>query len=90
MNIFSSNVIKETKGGPHMASEHKPPLRHNPPPHERKSMLRVEFDDSDWALLRIIFGDEDTAKGAVKAIDDAPPEARVQFIQLLNTIKEVI
>ncbi len=90
MNILTNtNKMSEIKGGLHMMHEHKLPLRHNIPPHERKEMLHIEFDENDWALLKEVFGDEDTAVAAVEIIRDAPPEIQILAVQLINIIKEV-
>ena len=72
-----------------MMHEHKLPLKHNIPPHERKAMLHVEFEENDWVLLKEVFGDEDTAAAAVDIIRDAPPEIQILAVQLINIIKEV-
>lgn len=90
MNILLNiNNTKESKGGVHMMHEHKLPLRHNIPPHERRAMLHIEFDENDWAILKEVFGDEDTAAAAVDIIRDAPPEIQILAVQLINIIKEV-
>lgn len=90
MNILlNTNNMSEPKGGVHMMHEHKLPLRHNIPPHERKAMLYIEFNENDWTLLKEVFGDEDTAVAAVDIIRDAPPEIQILAIQLINIIKEV-
>jgi len=90
MNIFlNTNNMNELKGGVPMLHEPKLLFRHNIPPHERKSMLHIEFDDNDWALLKEVFGDEDTAVAAVEIIRDAPPEIQILAVQLINIIKEV-
>lgn len=77
---------KELKGGLHMMHEHKPPIGHIPP-HARKAMVHIEFDEEDWTLLKAVFGDEDTAEAAVEIIRDAPPEIQILAIQLINIIK---
>lgn len=90
MNILlNTNNMNEPKGGIYMMHEHKLPLRHNIPPHERKAMLHIEFDENDWTLLKKVFGDEDTAAAAVDIIRDAPPEIQILAVQLINIIKEV-
>ena len=89
MNILSNTSnMNETKGGLHMKPEHKLPLKHNIPPHERKAMLHIEFDENDWTLLEGVFGDEDTAAAAVEIIRDAPPEIQILAVQLINVLKE--
>lgn len=64
------------------------PGRHIPP-HERKAVMNIKFEQSDWELLRKIFGDEDTSLAAVEIIKEAPPEIQILAIQLINVIEEV-
>ena len=90
MNSFlNTSNMNKSKGEVHMTHEHKLPLRHNIPPHERKAMMHIEFDDSDWTLLKEVFDDEDTAAAAVNIIRNAPPEIQILAVQLINIIKEV-
>lgn len=86
--IANENSGKEKKGELHMMHEHKGPVHHLPP-HERKTMVCVEYDAQDWSLMKDIFGDEDTAAAAVAVIREAPPEIQVLAVQLINIIKEV-
>ena len=58
------------------------------PPHERKDLLRIEFDETDWGILSMVFGDEDTAMAAAEIIHNAPPEIQILAIQLINIIEE--
>ena len=44
------------------------------PPHERRALISIDFDDEDWVLLKDAFGDEDTAAAAAEIIREAPPE----------------
>ncbi len=60
------------------------------PPHERKALIRIEFDEADWALLKEVFGEEDTALAAAEIIRDAPPEIQVLAIQLMNILEEAV
>ena len=76
------------EGGPHMIHEHRAPGRHIPP-HERKALMNIEFEESDWVLLNRIFDDEDTAMAAAEIIKEAPPEIQILAIQLLIIIEEV-
>lgn len=71
-----------------MFYEHKGLGKHIPP-HERKALMNVELEETDWVLLKKIFGDEDTALAAVAIIKDAPPEIQILAIQLINIIEEV-
>lgn len=59
------------------------------PPHERKSLMRLEYTEADWNLLLDVFEDEDTAMAALNIIQDAPPEIQILAVQLMNLIQEV-
>lgn len=90
MKVFADNrKEKAMEGGLHMIHEHRGPGIHIPP-HERKALMHVEFDEADWTLLKEVFGDEDTALAAAEIIREAPPEIQVLAIQLMNIIEEVI
>lgn len=88
MKVFGTDRKKRIEGGTHMIHEHKGFGRHIPP-HERKAMMQIEFDEGDWNLLKKVFGDEDTAVAATEIIMEAPPEIQILAIQLINIIKEV-
>lgn len=90
MRMFEENENgKRTKGeGVYMVKEHKGHGRHMPP-HERKALMHIEFDEEDWNLMQEIFGDEDTTIAAVTIIKEAPPEVQILAVQLLDLIKEV-
>lgn len=80
---------KSMEEGIHMIREHRGPG--GPvPPHERKALIRLEFDEADWALLKEVFGEEDTALAAAEIIRDAPPEIQVLAIQLMNILEEAV
>lgn len=81
--------VRETKEEFRMMHEHRKPTRHIPP-HERKAMLNLEFDEQDWILLEKVFGDEDTASAAAQIIHNAPPEIQILAVQLIDMIKEVV
>lgn len=89
MKVYANDRNERTvEGGIHMMHEHRVPGRHNPP-HERKALMHVEFDEADWTLLKEVFGDEDTALAAAEIIKEAPPEIQILAIQLMNIIEEV-
>lgn len=102
MKIYSNNHYeKNMEGGNDMIHEHqrgdKPilPYEHNGlrrpiPPHERKSLMLVELEEKDLSLLKIVFGDEDTAEAAAEIIREAPPEIQILAIQLINLIEEEV
>ncbi len=89
MKVYANDRNERTlEGGIHMMHEHRAPGRHIPP-HERKALMHVEFDEADWTLLKEVFGDEDTALAAAEIIKEAPPEIQILAIQLMNIIEEV-
>ena len=58
------------------------------PPHERKALMRVEFDDNDWTTLQEVFGDSDSAAAAASIILDSPPEIQILAAQIINMIQK--
>ena len=58
------------------------------PPHERRSLMQVEFNEKDWCILKKVFVDEDTCIAAAEIIREAPPEIQILAIQLMNIIEE--
>ena len=90
MKIYSNNHYeKNGEGGIDMINEHKRGVRPIPP-HERKALMSVELDEKDLALLKMVFGDEDTAEAAAEIIQEAPPEIQILAIQLINLIEEEV
>lgn len=79
---------KNMEESDHMIHEHRGPGVHILP-HERKALMHIEFDETDWVLLKKVFGDEDTTVAAAKIIREAPPEIQILAIQLMNIIGEV-
>ncbi len=89
MKVFTDKKNERTlEGGIHMMHEHRGPGRHIPP-HGRKALINIEFDEADWTLLKEVFGDEDTALAASEIIREAPPEIQILAVQLMNIIEEV-
>lgn len=89
MKVFIHKKNERTlEGSIRMMHEHRGPGRHIPP-HERESLIHIEFDEVDWALLKEVFGDEDTALAASEIIREAPPEIQILAVQLMNIIEEV-
>lgn len=91
MKVFAeARKAKRMEGGAiHMMKEHRGISKHMPP-HERKALMNVEFDEGDWSLLKQVFGDEDTAMAAIEIIKAAPPEIQILAIQLMNIIEGVV
>ena len=89
MKAFAEDKkVRGMKEDLHIMHKHNGPGRHMPP-HERKALMHVEFDENDWNLLKEVFGDEDTAVAASEIILEAPPEIQILVIQLINIIEEV-
>lgn len=89
MKMFAEDRnTSRTRGDLHMLNKRMGPERHMPP-HERKALMHIEFDEEDWSLLKAVFGDEDTAVAAAEIIREAPPEIQILAIQLMNIIEEV-
>lgn len=78
-----SNSTRILEGSPAARKEYRGPGRPMPP-HERRALLRVEFEESDWTALEEIFGDKDTAFAAAEIVQEAPPEIQVLAIQLMD------
>lgn len=85
MEMREENEIKRTWN---MTCGHRKPAAHLLP-HERRTLMHIEFDETDWKLLREVFGDEDTAVAAAEIIMEAPPEIQILAIQVMDIIKEV-
>lgn len=68
----------------HFARIHKPPV----PPHERRSILSIQFDEADWSVFKNAFGNEDEASAAIGIIHRAPPEIQILVAQLLTQIEK--
>lgn len=89
MRVFvEDRKVREMEGGLHIMHKHSGPGRHIPP-HERKALMHVEFNEDDWNILKEVFVDEDTAVAAAEIIIEAPPEIQILVIQLMNIIEEV-
>lgn len=67
---------------------HRP--KHPVPPHVRKGMITLQFDEDDWKVFKEAFGDEDTAAAAVEIVHGAPPEIQILAAQVLNMIEKEV
>ncbi len=67
-----------------------PRLHHMPPipPHDRKALMHIEFDDHDWSTLQEVFGDTDSAIAAASIILDSPPEIQILAAQIITMIQK--
>lgn len=89
MKVFADKKNEGAlEGGIHMLHEYRNTGRHIPP-HERKALMNIEFDEADWTLLKEVFGDEDTTMAAAEIIREAPPEIQILAFQLMKIIEEV-
>ena len=71
-----------------MMKVHKPLGKHISP-HERKSLIHIDFSEDDMTLFKRIYGDEDEAAAAVQVLMDAPPEIQILAAQLISLIEGV-
>ena len=63
---------------------------HPLPPHERKGMVAIRFDEKDWEIFKEVFGGEDEAGAAMGIIHAAPPEIQILAAQLISQIEKEI
>lgn len=68
--------------------EHKP--KHPVPPHRRKGIIEIQFDERDWEVFKSAFGSEDEAKAAFGIINGAPTEIQILVAQLLTQIEKEV
>lgn len=87
MAYINNHHINEGDSVP-MMKAHKNPGKHIPP-HEKKTLIHIEFSEEDIPLFKRIYGDEDEAAAAVHVLMDAPPEIQILAVQLISLIKEV-
>lgn len=73
--------IAECRPEPHSPGPRHP---HPIPPHERKDMVFVEFDEDCENLFKDITGSEEEAEVAMEILHCAPPELQVIAVQLLK------
>lgn len=57
------------------------------PPHMRRQILHIAFEDKDTAVFQEVFGDEDTAAAAMDILCGAPPEIQILALQILHMIE---
>ena len=90
MKVFTDKKNeKALEGGIHMMHEHRGPGRHIPP-HERKALMHVEFDEADWTLLKEVFGDDDTALAASEIIREKILSPSPLMGKILNTLLDEV
>ena len=80
---------KEMRKEVNVIQEHRDCLRPIPP-HNRKRAAQVEFNESDWIILKNVFGNEDTALAAVEIINSAPLEIQILATQLMNILEKEV
>lgn len=72
----------------HIMRENKP-IGRPMPPHERKALMRIVFDENDWKLFQLVYEDDDEAAAAMQVIMNAPPEIQILMAQLIDLYEEV-
>lgn len=88
-NMSISNQVKEDISmKEHMKGTMIRKPGHPVPPHERKGMITIQFDDRDRNVFTEVFGDEDTASAAADIIHGAPPEIQILAVQVLKMIEK--
>ena len=70
-----------------MTKEHRGSGKHMTP-HERKTLMHIEFDENDWNPFHTIYSDEDEAMAAIRILVEAPPEIKILTTRLINLIEE--
>lgn len=94
MEIAKNNTttyVKEEKNMNKQTMEHfEHKLKHPIPPHRRKGMIEIQFDEMDWEVFKNVFGSEDEANAAFGIINGAPPEIQILVAQLLTQIEKEV
>lgn len=91
MKFFGASALSHHHQPNEMANfpNHHPHPPEPRPPHERKSLMCVEFEDNDWATLLEVFGDPDSVASVVGIIQKAPSEKQIQVVQLIKIIQNI-
>ena len=90
-NIKTTTHVKaERSMNEHKVEHSAHGLKHPVPPHERKGMISIQFDDTDWGVFKDAFGNEDEANAAIGIIHGAPPEIQILVAQLLTQIEKEV
>ena len=86
----ATHTKEEIKMTEHKVEDFTHEHRHSVPPHERKGMLSIQFDERDWGVFKDAFGNEDEANAAIGIIHGAPPEIQILVAQLLTQIEKEV
>lgn len=89
MRVFKTRNTETEKSATRPEGQRGRAPKHPVPPHERRAMMHIEFDEKDMGILKEAFMDEDTVMAAASIIQEAPPEIQILAIQLLTMIGEV-
>lgn len=65
------------------------PIGRPMPPHKRKALMHIVFDENDWKLFQMVYEDDDEAAAAMQVIMNAPPEIQILMAQLIDLYQEV-
>ena len=80
LHMMRENITNHRHESLGPGSRHPHPI----PPHERKDMVFVEFDEECESLFKDITGSEEEAEVAMEILHCAPPELQVIAVQLLK------
>ena len=90
-NIKTTTHAKEERSmNEHKVGYFTHGFKHPVPPHERKDMISIQFDETDWGVFKTVFGNEDEANAAIGIIHGAPPEIQILVAQLLMQIEKEV
>lgn len=87
-NHIIATERKESDFMPVQNFYHRTPHPH-PLPHERIDLIRLYFDEDDFAVLSEIMENEDDALACEETILKAPPEIRVLAFQVMQIIHKL-
>lgn len=91
VNIKTTTHAKEERNmNEHKAEHFVHRQGHLVPPHERKDMISIQFDERDWAVFKSVFGNEDETNAAIGIIHGAPPEIQILVTQLMALIEKEV
>ena len=86
----NTNTKEERSMTEHKEKHFNHSFKHHLPHHERKGMISIQFDETDWGVFKDAFDNEDEASAAIGIIHGAPPEIQILVAQLLTQIEKEV